>query len=117
MKFKNLSTHIQKQINNYLKKYREFAKFDIEDIIIFNKTLTKYLNHLQKILNLFRKFNIFLKYSNIALLEQKVNSFEFITLKNKLKIIMTLLFFKILKDLKTYLEIIKYLKNYISYYI
>ena len=123
MKFKNFSTHVQRQMNNYLRKYREFVKNYIDDIVIFNKILKEHLQHLQKILNLFREMNIilksfktFLNYSNIVLLKQKVNNLELITSKNKLKAIMVLSFSKNLKNLKTYFEMIEYLKNYISYY-
>ena len=123
MKFKNSSAHVQRQMNNYLRKYREFVKFYINDIVMFNKILKKHLHHLQKILNLLRKMNIilksfktFLNYSNIAFFEQKVNSLKLITSKKKLKVITVLFFFKIFKDLETYFEMIEYLKNYIPYY-
>ena len=123
MKFKKFSTHVQRQMNNYLRKYPEFVKNYINDIVVLNKILKEHLQHLQKILNLFREMNIilksfktFLNYSNIALLRQKVDNLGLIISKNKLKAIMILSFSKILKDLKTYLEMIEYLKNYISYY-
>ena len=110
-------------MDNYLREYRGFVKNYINDIVMFSKNLKKHLQHLQKILNLLRKMNIilkslktFLNYSNIAFLKQKVDNLRLITWKNKLKIIIVLSFLKILKDLKTYFEMIKYLKNYISYY-
>ena len=123
MKFKNSFAHVQRQMNNYLRKYREFVKFYINDIVVFNKILKEHLHHLQKILNLFRKMNIilkssktFLNYSSIALLKQKIDSLKLIISKKKLKIITILFFFKTFKDLETYFEMIEYLKNYISYY-
>ena len=123
IKFKNSSIYVQRQMNNYLRKYREFVKNYINNIVMFNKTLKKYLQHLQKILNLLRKMNItlkslktFLNYSNIVLLKQKIDNLKLIISKKKLKIITILFFFKILKDLETYFEMIEYLKNYISYY-
>ena len=110
-------------MNNYLREYREFVKFYINDIVVFNKILKKHLQHLQKILNLFRDMNItlkssktFLSYSSIILLEQKIDNLRLITSKNKLKIITILFFFKTLKDFETYFEMIEYLKNYIPYY-
>ena len=123
MKFKNSSIHVQRQIDNHLRKYREFVKSYINDIMVFSKTLKKHLHHLRKILNLLRKMNIILKssktflgYFTIVLFEQKIDSLRLIISKKKLKIIIVLFFFKILKDFETYFEMIEYLKNYISYY-
>ena len=122
MKFKNSSTHVEQQMNNYVREYREFVKFYINDIVVFNKILKKHLQHLQKILNLFREMNItlkssktFLNYLSIVLFEQKIDNLKLIILKNKLKII-TIFFLKTFKDFETYFEMIEYLKNYISYY-
>ena len=60
---------------------------------------------------LFRRLNIalksfktFLKYFIVVLLEQKIDNFEFITTKKKLKIIFKFQFFVTLKQLKTYLN-------------
>ena len=114
---------MQRQMDNYLREYREFVKSYINDIVVFNKILKEHLQHLQKILNLFREMNItlkssktFLNYSSIALLKQKVDNLELTTSNEKLKVIAILSFPKILKDLKTYFEMIEYLKNYIPYY-
>ena len=124
MNFKNSSIHVQRQMNNILRKYRDFVRFYINDIMIFSKILKEHLIHLQKILELLKQINItlkstkiFLDYFTIELLEQKMNSLDFITAQKKLKAITSLSFSKTLKKLKTYLEMIDYLKDYISYYV
>ena len=124
MNFKNSSIHVQRQMNNIFRKHRNFVKFYINDIVIFSIILKKHLIHLQKILKLLRQINItlksmkiFLDYFMIELLEQKMNNLDFITIQKKLKTITSLTFFKTLKKLKINLEIIEYLKDYISYYV
>ena len=82
--------------------------------MIFNKTLNERIKYLIKIFNFFEQMNIAIKlnkmyfnYSSIILLNQKINSFEFINAKKKLNIILKFRFFIILKLLKYYLKFIK----------
>ena len=57
--------------------------------------------------NVFIKFTkTFLNYFNMLLLKQKMNSFELVIVENKLKTIAKLNFFRILRQLKSYLNII-----------
>ena len=70
------------------------------------------------------KFNIiissikvFLRYSNINLLNKKVNSFDLILLEDKLKAISNLQYFSTLRELEYYLKLIDYLYQYIYFYI
>ncbi len=99
-------------MNNLLRKY-SFAKAYIDDVIVFSKTLNDHFEHLEKIFVLFQKMNItlkivktYLEYLTITLLDQKVDSLDLFTIKNKLKTIAKMSFFKTLKDLKTYLNAI-----------
>ena len=123
MKFKNSSVHVQRQMNNCLRKFRGFARSYIDDVMIFSKILEEHLQHLQQVLELLKELNItlkstktFLSFSSIAFLEQKINAFELSTAKKKLETIIKLSFFKTLKKLETYLEMIEYLRDYILYY-
>ena len=82
------------------------------------------MKHLTKIFKLFRRlkialksFKIFLKYFIIVLFEQKIDNFELITIEKKLKIIFKFQFFVTLKQLKTYLDLIEWIRNYVSYYV
>ncbi len=100
-------------MNNLLKKY-SFAKVYINDVIIFSKILEDHLDYLDKVFVLFQKMNItlktaktYLEYFIIVLLDQKVDSLEFFTIEDKLKTITKMFFFKILKNLETYLDATK----------
>ena len=113
MNFRNNFAYVQRQIDVILRQYRVFVRTYIDDIVVFNKILKKYLKHLTKVFELFRKLNIFFKffktflnYFIVVLLEQKINNFNFITTKKKLKIIFKLQFFVTLKQLKIYLSLI-----------
>ena len=67
--------------------------------------------------NVFIKFTkTFLNYFNMLLLKQKMNSFELVIVENKLKTIAKLNFFRILRQLKSYLNIINWLRNYVYFY-
>lgn len=123
MKYRNTSAYVQRKMNNFLRKFRSFCKIYIDDVMIFNRSLNEHLFHLKQMFDLFTIMNIALKsikiyfnYFNIALLNQKVDSLRLIIFENKLKIIIDLSFFRSLKNLKTYLNIIEWLRNYISYY-
>ena len=92
-------------------------------MIIFSQTLKDYVRHLTDVFIIFNKVEIsinlrktYLDYFTVQLLGQKVNSLELFISEKKLKIITLLQFSVTLKQLKTYLDLTEYLKNYISYY-
>ena len=94
MNFKNNLTYVQRQTDWLLRKYREFIKAYINDIVIFNKTFDEHLFYLNIIFQLFKRMNIviksiktYLNYFSIALFNQKMNSLNFITTEKKLKTI------------------------------
>ena len=60
---------------------------------------------------------MYLEYFTVTLLKQKINNFDLIILTKKFKVIIDLFFFKNLKTLKIYFEMIEYLQNYIFYYV
>ena len=123
MRFRNSPTYVQRQINTILRDFRDFARAYVNDIVVFSKTLEKHIEHLIKIFELFRKMNIVLKFSKIyleyptvALLDQKIDSFELIIVEKKLKVISKLRFLATLKQLETYLSLIEWMRDYVSYY-
>ena len=59
---------------------------------------------------------IFLNYSNINLLDRRVNSFNIIIAKNKLKIISEIIYLATLDDLEHYLNLIDYLRSFVHCY-
>ena len=123
MNYKNSSTYVQKQINRILRKHRNYVQAYVDDIIIFFKFLQKHVIHLTEVFNTLNANNIiikfkkaFLNYSTMQLLNQKINFFELVIAKDKLWIIFKLRFLRNLQQLKTYLSLIKWLRNYIFYY-
>ena len=80
--------YVQRQIDDILKKYCAFVRVYVDNIVMFNKTLTKHFDHLRKIFRLFEKMNIVFKsnkiyfdYFIVALLKQKINNLKLITIK------------------------------------
>ena len=124
MKFKNSSSYVQRQIDGILRLHRDFAKTYVDDIVIFNKTFEKHLNHLHIIFELLDSKDItlsskksFLSYFTIIFLNQKVDAFDLIATKNKIDVIFRLNFFYKLSDLKLYLKLTKWLRDYIFWYV
>lgn len=123
MNYKNSPVYAQRQIDEILKEFRDFAKAYIDDVVIFSTFLTEHLKHLEKVFSLFEKFNValkpsktFLKYSTITLLRQKIDSFEMSTSIEKLKTILRLKFPLTLSHLEIYLKKTEYLRQYVLYY-
>lgn len=67
--------------------------------------------------NIFIKLQkTFMSYSIVQLLDQKIDSFDLATSKKKLKTIFKLRYSKNLQTLKTYLRLIEYMRDYVSFY-
>ncbi len=95
----------------------------MNDIIIYFKILKKHLHHLSVIFSLFVKRDIFiklskvfLKYLTVQLLRQKVSSLRLTTDEKKLKAIVCLTFLHTLKKLEIYLELMKWLCQFVLHY-
>ena len=58
----------------------------------------------------------FLDYSFVQLLNQKIDALELTTTKEKFIVIINLFFLRILVQLEKYLDLIEYLRQYITYY-
>ena len=124
MKYINSSIYVQQKINVIFRVFRIFVKAYVNDIVIFNKTLKKHLTHLHQIFQFLNSYNIrlsskksYLRYFIVALLNQKMNVFDFIIVADKLTTIINLRFLYTLKNLKSYLSFIDWLRNYIVWYI
>ena len=123
IKYKNSSAYVQRQIDRVLRKHKKYSRAYVDDIIIFSKTLKKHLRHLIEVFDTLNVNNIFIKstktfieYFIVNLLNQKINSFDLIIAEDKLKVISLLKFPRILQQLKTYLKLISYLREYVSFY-
>ena len=113
MKYKNSSNYVQKQIDRFFRVYQKFVKIYIDDIIIFSRILEKHVIYLRQIFEKFVQFNIFIKfiktfidYLFVQLLDQKMNFFNLSINEKKLKTISKFQFFRIFRQLKTYLNLI-----------
>ena len=111
MRYKKSSLYVQKQTNKILKPIREFVKVYINDMIVFLKTLSEYLNHRKRMFTLFRQKRInlnfkksFLNYFSVILLEQRIDSLNLFTFEKKLIVIMTLRFLKNITIIKNFFK-------------
>ena len=123
IKFKNSSVYVQKQIDFMLKDFREFAKIYINDIVFFFIFLNQYIKYFNKKFQRFSKYDVILnlkkkifEYSSIVFLKQVVDVFDMFTFEKKLVVMIKLVFSKTFKKLKTYVKLIDWMRNYISYY-
>ena len=124
MRFINSVSYVQYQINDILQSLYEFVQTYINNIIVFSKTLKKYKNHLHHFFSLFIEKNIvinskktFIRFSIIWFLDQKISFLNLIITKKKMKIIIKLEFSRNLIDLKTYFKLIRWMCQYILYYV
>lgn len=61
MRFQNLSTYVQRQIDRIFRFSKNFAKAYIDDIVIFSKSLKNHLSHLKKVFDILKANNISIK--------------------------------------------------------
>ena len=96
-----------------LRLCKAFVKAYVNDIIIFFKILHEHIDYLRQMFQFFIEkrvnltFNkLFIDYSSIQLLNQKVNNLNFIISKEKIVIIAAFKFLKSLNDLNYFLNLI-----------
>ena len=120
---RNSVAYVQRQINALLRRLQKFVKAYINDIVVRSKSLREHIYHLRQLFNLFVNKNInlnfikiFLDYFEITLLNQRMNAFDLSTTKSKLKILTSLTMSETFAKLKTYFELIDYIRQYIHFY-
>ena len=103
MNYKNSSTYVQRQIDRLLREYRHFVRTYVNDIVVFFRTKIEHEIHLRKVFSMLDKNNIsiklikiFLNYSSVSFLDQKIDSFDLVTFEEKLKLTRQLLSFDFL---------------------
>ena len=123
MSYKNFSAYVQRQINRLLRRLRKFARVYVDDIVMFSHTKVEHETHFRDVFFVLTDNNVFIKstkafldYFSVSLLGQKINSFELAIVEDKLKTIAKLHFFRTLRQLKLYLDIIDWLRNYVYFY-
>ena len=123
IEFQNSSFYVQQIINQIFQSHYKYVKAYIDNIVIFFKSLLKYINYLNAVLSIFERLDIILKlikfffdYLSVQLLEQKIDALNLTIFINKLWAISELEFSKSLKDLEIYLDMTEYLQQYIFCY-
>ena len=123
MSNRNSVPYVQRQMNRILREIRHFAKAFIDDIVIRFRSFNEHIVHLRTIFSIFVDLNIsiksikiFLSYSNVVLLRQRVDALELSITDEKLKAIACLKFPDTLKELEHYLDLTEYIRNHIHYY-
>ena len=124
MSYKNSSTYVQRQIDRVLREHRRYVKVYVDDVVIFSRTLQEHMTHLRAIFIILNVNNItikiikvFVDYLTMQLFDQKVDFFELVTVEDKLKTIFMLKFSRSLRQLKIYLKLIDWLREYIPHYV
>jgi hypothetical protein len=122
MKYKNSFAYVQRQVDRLFRDLI-FVKIFIDDIIIFFKKFANHLTHLRKMFFILianeifvNSKKVFLKYEFVQLLNQRIDSLELSTDEKKLKAIFKFKFSRTLKQLKTYLDFIDWMKKYVFHY-
>lgn len=123
MGYINSMVYVQQEIDNILREARAWACAYMNDITCRVKFLPDLIKKLYILFDIFLKYNIsikpsksFLNYSNVGLLDQKVNFLGLTISEEQLRTINLLNYPKTLGVLKYYLRLTGYLRNYIHYY-
>ena len=123
IRYRNSSVYVQRQIDRFLCFCRSFAKAYVNNVIIFFKIQKNHFTHLKKMFRIFQKFNISIKlfktffvYFSVRFLNQKMNSLNLTTNKNKFRVINKLKFSIIFRKLKNYFELTDWFKKYVKNY-
>ena len=124
MKFKNSSIYVQRQIDRLLRQHRNYVRAYVNDILVFSRIKKKHEKHLRVVFSMLKKNNIsikfiktFIDYFSVSLLDQKIDSLNLIIVIEKLKTIVKLRFSINLRQLKSYLNFIDWMRNYIFFYV
>ena len=123
MSNRNSVSYVQRQMNRILREIRHFAKAFIDDIVIRFRSFNEHFVHFRTVFSIFVNLNIsiksikiFLDYSNVVLLKQRVNVLRLSITDEKLKTIACLKFSDTLKEFEHYLDLTEYIRNHIHYY-
>ena len=124
MSFKKLSSYVQRQIDKMLRSCKNFIKTYVNDIITYSRIFKKHMSHFRQLFNFFRQkrvnlisIKLYLKYSFIILLNQRINSLNMIIVEKKIVIITSLLFSINFKKLNIFFDFINWLCSFIERYV
>ena len=110
-------------MDGFLRFYRYFARYYIDDIVIFSKSAEKHFEHLRTIFQLFSQLKItlkskksFLGYPFVTLLGQKVDDFGLTITEERVAAIKEMRFSETLKTLETYIGMANWLRKNVKYF-
>lgn len=117
MGYKGSPPYVQRQTDQMLRPYKNFAKAYIDDIIVFSQTLNEHIDHLRQIFDLFRAKRVslspgksFIGYPSVRLLGQRVDALGMTTAEDKIAAISALKFPDSLRDLEIFLGMTGWLR-------
>lgn len=123
MGFRNSPAHVQRFMDQLLRKHCRYCRAFIDDIIIYSDTFEEHLHHLRTILRLFQRRGIslspkksFIGYPSVELLGFYVDSLGMSTTRERTDAFRRISFPKTLKALETYLGSTGFLRTMIPYY-
>ena len=123
MGYRNSPAYVQRMIDRMLRPVRGFARAYMDDIVIFSTSLEEHEDQLRQIFGILEDYNIclsphksFIGYPSVALLGQRVDALGLATAEEKLAAIRKLAFPRTLLQLKHYLGLTGYMRQYVPFY-
>lgn len=123
MGFKNSAQHVQRYMDKILRKYKDFCRCFIDDIVIFSDSSEEHAKHLDTILAVFDKLKLclsgtksFIGYESVELLGHQVDALGMSTTESRIASFRKLTFPNNLKALETYIGMTGWLRPYLPSY-
>ncbi|RMJ21267.1 Integrase core domain-containing protein, partial [Aspergillus sp. HF37] len=120
MGYVNSVAYVQRQIDQILRRFRDYCRAYIDDIVIASKTFEDHLFHLDQIFACLESYNVaiaphksFIGYPDVQLLGQRVDAMGLTTTEDKIKAVQELKFPRTLSDLESYIGLVSCFRQYI----
>ena len=120
---KNSSSFVQKKMDSLVCELRTFRHIYVDDIVIVSAMLEDHLCHLHAVFVRFQQLGITLKptkaficFPSVSLLGQQVDGMRLSTGQGRIAAIGELKFPATFQDLKHYLGLVDWFRQYIPYY-
>ena len=123
MGYCNSVQHVQRQLDRILRRFREFCRAYVDDIVIWSDTLDDHIEHLHQVFKALDELDVslspaksFLGYPTATVLGQRVNGFGLTAHEDKIRAILDIKFPSTLHQLEHYLGLTGWLRQHIPYY-
>jgi hypothetical protein len=91
IEYKDSPPYVQRIIDTILRPHRQFARYYVDDIVIFSKIFEKHIEYLNMIFELFNRIGIifknskiYLDYLSIILLRQRMDKLDMTYAENRI---------------------------------